>query len=173
MHSVFWPASFRRKLAPISAQLRTGGYPKCQCLSGCEFHDYALGAGILAGVLPAKTGTGHTALRHLGWHGDGQSSSLQAPHPAIVAILALDLDRCVQLNIAPCCGVRRHQPILCPFSNMFLCSIVMSSVFKSKPLLGFWLSFIPCVKWCWSFTPCLTSAFPRTQLIRVAREWCS
>lgn len=168
MHSIFWPAPFRRKLTPISAQLRTGGYPQRQCLSGCKLHDYALGAGVLAGSLPAKVGTRRTVLRH-----PGQSSSLRAPHPAIVAILSLDLDRCIQLNVAPCCGMCRDRPILCPFSNMFLCSVVMSSVFKSKPLLGFSLSFISCVKWCWSFIPHLTSAFPKTQLIWAAREWCS
>lgn len=164
MHSVFRPVTFRRKWAPISAQLQPGGHPKRQCLSGRQVHADAPGAGILADVLPAKAGTWCVVLRHLGWHGDGQSSSLRASRPAIVAILPLDLDRWVQLNIASCCGVHRHRLILCPFSNMFLCSVVMSLVFKSKPLLGFSLSFISCVKWCWSFIPRLTSPFPKAHM---------
>lgn len=108
----------------ISSHLNTAlnrGYPKCQCLSRCELQDYTLGAGILASILPAKVGTRHVALRHQSWHGNRQSSSPWAPPPAIVAILPLDPGWCVQLNVAPCCGVHCHQPSLCPFSNVFLC----------------------------------------------------
>lgn len=111
----------------ISSHLNTAlnrGYPKRQCLSRCELQDYTLGAGILASILPAKVGTRCVALRCRGWHGNRQSSSLRAPPPATVAILPLDLDWCVQLNVATCCGVCCHQPILCPFSNVCLCSTV-------------------------------------------------
>lgn len=118
---------------------------KHQCLSRHELHDYALDVGILASFLPSQVRTRRMTVRHPGWHRDGQSSSLLAGHPAIVAILPLDLDQCVQLSVAPWCRMRCHQPILCLFCNMLLHSVVMSLVFKREPLLGFSLSRISCV----------------------------
>lgn len=72
----------------------------------------------------------HPGCRHPGWcpasQGRNQTHSTETPglaqgwaelitpasHPAIVAFLPLDLDRCVQLNTANCFSVCRHWPVL-------------------------------------------------------------
>lgn len=164
MHSVFWPATFRRKLAPIAAQLWTGGYPKHQWLSRHKLHDYTLDAGILANG-PANSGGNWTSRSETpglaqGWAElitPGTSSS-NCGYPAFGPGPKRPAERSslMQCTLSPDHPLSVLQHV--PSEGSYVLGVQ-----KKTTIRVFTVMFI-LHQCCWSFIPCLTSAFPKAHV---------
>lgn len=106
-----------------------------------------------------------TALRHLGWHGGGQSSSLQH----LIQQLWLS---CLWTWTGASSWTQQVGSVCVViglFPNMLL-FMSLSLVLKSKPLLEFSLSLISCVSSVGLFYHAWRQPFQRH--VWAAREWC-